>query len=147
MYEHWDAHIYITLPFFEFVHKDEKELLNDLETKAHSLTFTVTDDGKIQLSVMINYFDEIGDKDALFSQAIDGNDELIEAITANIEQRKQKIAEHPIMGKIIETAAHNLGITAKEYLDRVFEDDSDPELQMQFIAALLETKDDLLDNE
>ena len=146
-YEHWDAHIYITLPFFEFVHKDEKELLNDLETKAHSLTFTVTDDGKIQLSVMINYFDEIGDKDALFSQAIDGNDELFEAITANIEQRKQKIAEHPIMGKIIETAAHNLGITAKEYLDRVFEDDSDPELQMQFIAALLETKDDLLDNE
>ena len=146
-YEHWDAHIYITLPFFGFVHKDEKELLNDLETKAHSLTFTVTDDGKIQLSVMINYFDEIGDKDAVFSQAIDGNDELIEAITANIEQRKQKIAEHPIMGKIIETAAHNLGITAKEYLDRVFEDDSDPELQMQFIAALLETKDDLLDNE
>ena len=146
-YEHWDAHIYITLPFFEFVHKDEKELLNDLETKAHSLTFTVTDDGKIQLSVMINYFDEIGDKDAVFSQAIDGNDELIEAITANIEQRKQKIIEHPLMGKIIETAALNLGITAKEYLDRVFEDDSDPELQMQFIAALLETKDDLLDNE
>ena len=146
-YEHWDAHIYITLPFFEFVHKDEKELLNDLETKAHSLTFTVTDDGKIQLSVMINYFDEIGDKDAVFSQAIDGNDELIEAITANIEQRKQKIIEHPLMGKIIETAAHNLGITAKEYLDRVFEDDSDPELQMQFIAALLETKDDLLDND
>ena len=146
-YEHWDAHIYITLPFFEFVHKDEKELLNDLETKAHSLTFAVTDDGKIQLSVMINYFDEIGDKDAVFSQAIDGNDELIEAITANIEQRKQKIFEHPLMGKIIETAARNLGITAKEYLDRVFEDDSDPELQMQFIAALLETKDDLLDNE
>lgn len=145
-YEHWDAHIYITLPFFEFVHKDEKELLNDLETKAHSLTFTVTDDGKIQLSVMINYFDEIGDKDAVFSQAIDGNDELIEAITANIEQRKQKIIEHPLMGKIIETAAHNLGITAKEYLDRVFEDDTDPELQTQFIAALLETKDDLLDD-
>ena len=146
-YEHWDAHIYITLPFFEFVHKDEKELLNDLETKAHSLTFTVTDDGKIQLSVMINYFDEIGDKDALFSQAIDGNDELIEAITANIEQRKQKIIEHPLMGKIIETAAHNLGITAKEYLDRVFEDDSDPELQMQFIAALLENKDDTFKEE
>ena len=146
-YEHWDAHIYITLPFFEFVHKDEKELLNDLETKAHSLTFTVTDDGKIQLSVMINYFDEIGDKDAVFSQAIDGNDELIEAITANIEQRKQKIIEHPLMGKIIETAAHNLGITAKEYLDRVFEDDSDPELQMQFIAALLENKDDTFKEE
>ena len=146
-YEHWDAHIYITLPFFEFVHKDEKELLNDLETKAHSLTFTVTHDGKIQLSVMINYFDEIGDKDAVFSQAIDGNDELIEAITANIEQRKQKIIEHPLMGKIIETAAHNLGITAKEYLDRVFEDDSDPELQMQFIAALLENKDDTFKEE
>lgn len=145
-YEHWDAHIYITLPFFEFVHKDEVELLSDLETKAHSLTFTVTDDGKIQLSIMINYFDEIGDKDAIFSQAIDGNDVLIEALTANIEQRKQKIVEHPLMGKIIETAAHNLGITAKEYLDRVFEDDTDPELQTQFIAALLETKDDLLDD-
>lgn len=96
---------------------------------------------------MINYFDEIGDKDAVFSQAIDGNDELIEAITANIEQRKQKIIEHPLMGKIIETAAHNLGITAKEYLDRVFEDDSDPELQMQFIAALLGNKDDTFKEE
>lgn len=145
-YEHWDAHIYITLPFFEFVHKDEMELLNDLKTKAHSLTFTVTDDGKIQLSVMINYFEEIGDKEAVFSQAIEGNDELIEALTANIKQRKQKIVEHPVMGKVIETAARNLGISAKDYIDRVFEDDYDPELQMQFIAALLETKDDLLDD-
>lgn len=146
-YEHWDAHIYITLPFFEFVHKDEFDLLKELETKANTLTFTVADDGKIQLSVMINYFDEIGDKDAIFSQAIEGNDELIEALTVNIEQRKQKIVEHPVTGKIIETAARNLGISAKEFIDRVFDDDTDPELQMQFIAALLETKDDLLDND
>ena len=146
-YEHWDAHIYITLPFFEFVHKDEKELLNDLETKAHSLTFTVTDDGKIQLSIMINYFDEIGDKDALFSQAIDGNDKLIEALTENIERRKQTMLENPKMGKVIETAARNLGISAKEYIDRVFEDDTDPELQMQLIAALLEIKDDTFNEE
>ncbi len=146
-YEHWDAHIYITLPFFEFVHTDEFDLLKELETKANTLTFTVTDDGKIQLSVMIHYFEEIGDKDALFSQAIDGNDELIEALTANVEHRKQKIAENPVIGKVIETAARNLGISAKEYIDRVFENDSDPELQMQFIAALLETKDDLLDND
>lgn len=143
-YEHWDAHIYITLPFFEFAHKDEFDLLKELETKANTLTFTVTDDGKIQLSVMINYFDEIGDKDAVFSQAIDGNDELIEALTANIEQRKQKIVEHPVMGKVIESAAHNLGISAKEFIDRVFKDDTDPELQMQLLAAILEVNDDLL---
>ncbi len=146
-YEHWDAHIYITLPFFEFVHTDEFDLLKELETKANTLTFTVTDDGKIQLSVMIHYFEEIGDKDTLFSQAIDGNDELIEALTANVEHRKQKIAENPVIGKVVETAARNLGISAKEYIDRVFENDSDPELQMQFIAALLETKYDLLDND
>ena len=95
---------------------------------------------------MINYFDEIGDKDSLFSQALDGNDKLIEALMENIERRKQTILDNPTMGKIIETAALNLGISAKEFIDRVFEDDSDPELQMQLIAALLEDKDDLLGN-
>ena len=95
---------------------------------------------------MINYFDEIGDKDSLFAQAIDGNDKLIEALMENIERRKQTILDNPTMGKIIETAALNLGISAKEFIDRVFEDDSDPELQMQLIAALLEDKDDLLGN-
>ena len=65
-------------------------------------------------------------------------------MTANIEQRKQKIDEHPVMGKVIESAAHNLGISAKEFIDRVFKDDTDPELQMQLLAAILEVNDDLL---
>lgn len=147
-YERWDAHIYITLPFFEFVHKDEVELLRELEAKAHSLTFSVTDDGKIRLSVMINYFEEIGDKDKVFSQAIDGNDELIEAIIANVEQQKQSILEHPALGKVIEVAAHKLGISAQELVDEAFEDDvSDPERQLQLLTAILEAKDELTDSE
>lgn len=146
-YEHWDAHIYITLPFFEFVHKDEVALLKELETKANTLTFTVTDDGKIQLSVMIHYFEEIGDKSTLFSQAIEGNDKLIEALTANAERRKQSIMDSPVVGKVIETAAGNLGISAKEFLDRAFGDDDDPELQMQLIAAILKAKEDTPEDE
>ena len=147
-YKRWDAHIYITLPFFEFVHKDEVELLRELEAKAHSLTFSVTDDGKIRLSVMINYFEEIGDKDNVFSQAIDGNDELIEAIIANIEQQKQSILEHPTLGKVIEVAARKLGISAQEFVDDAFEDDgSDPERQLQLLTAILEANDELTDSE
>ena len=147
-YEHWDAHIYITLSHFEFVHKDDCELLKELQAKAHALTFSPTDDGRIRLSVAINYFEEIGDKDEVFSKALEGNDELIGVLTARIESQKQSILEHPTLGKVIELAAHNLGISAQELVDEAFEDDgSDPKRKLQMITALIEAKEELTDSE
>lgn len=85
-YERWDSHIYVTLPFFEFSDQEEHKLLAELESKAHSLTFTVTEDGMIQLSVMINYFEEIGDTGDVLGMVLDGNEELTEAMLDDNEE-------------------------------------------------------------
>lgn len=147
-YEKFDSHIYITLPFFEFSHKEEHELLAELESKAHSLTFTVTDDGMIQLSVMINYFEEIGDTENVFDMAMEGNQELMDALIESIENRRQSIIEHPVVGKLIERAAMNMGITVDEYMDRVFADDgTDPNEQIELLGALLEANEELTETE
>lgn len=147
-YEKWDAHIYITLPFFEFVHKDEYDLLRDLANETHGLTFTVLEDGNIQLSVMINYFEELESTDDVFNQALDGNDELIKALTEGIESRKASLLEHPFIGKVIERAAQNAGITAEEFIDNSLEAiESDPSSQMETLAALLEARDEIIEEE
>ena len=147
-YDHWDSHIYVTLPFFEFSDKEEHKLLADLESKAHTVTFTVTEDGMIQLAVMINYFDEIGDTDDVFGMALDGNEELTEALIQSMENRRRSIIDHPVVGNLIERAAHHMGITVDEYMDRVFADDgSDPNEQMELISALLEANEELADDE
>lgn len=143
-YEKFDSHIYITLPFFEFSHEEEHKLLDELESKAHSLTFTVTDDGMIQLSVMINYFEEIGDTDKVFDMALEGNEKLTAALIESMEKRRQSIVEHPVVGKIIERASQNMGITVDEYMDRVFADDgSDSNEQIELLGALLEANEEL----
>ena len=58
-YEKWDAHIYVELPFFEFSSTEDFSLLADIAAKAHLVTFSVMENGKIHLSIMINYFNEI----------------------------------------------------------------------------------------
>lgn len=146
-FRRWDAHIYVTLPFFEFSLEEEHKLLAELESKAHSLTFTVTEDGMIRLSVTINYFDEIGDTEDVVGMALDGNEELAQALIESIESRKQSILEHPVVGKLVEQAALNMGITPEEYVDRVFADDgSDPNEQIELISELLKAKEELLDD-
>ena len=147
-YEKFDSHIYITLPFFEFSHEEEHKLLAELESKAHSLTFTVTDDGMIELSVMINYFEELGNTDNVFDMALYGNEKLTEALLDSIEKRRQSIIEHPVVGKMIERASQNMGITVDEYMDRVFADDgSDPNEQIELLGALLEANEDMVESD
>lgn len=147
-YEKFDSHIYITLPFFEFSHEEEHKLLAELESKAHSLTFTVTDDGMIELSVMINYFEELGNTDNVFDMALYGNEKLTEALLESIEKRRQSIVDHPVVGKMIERAAINMGISVDEYMDRVFADDgSDPNEQIELLGALLEANEDMVESD
>lgn len=55
---------------------------------------------------------------------------------------------HAYLGKVIELAAHNLGISPQEFVDEAFEDDgSDPERQLKLITAILEAKNELTDSE
>jgi hypothetical protein len=102
----------------------------------------------IQLSVMINYFEEIGDTDNVFDMALEGNEKLITALLESVEKRRQSILEHPVVGKLIERAAMNIGITVDEYMDRVFADDgSDPNEQVELLGALFEANEELSESD
>lgn len=58
-YEKWDSHIVMTLPFFEIVRDEERELFLDILKNSHGFNITTTEDGKVRIYILINYFEEI----------------------------------------------------------------------------------------
>lgn len=58
-YHRWESRIELTLPFMEFGNPDELSLLREISEKAHLVTFTANESGGINLSIMINYFEEL----------------------------------------------------------------------------------------
>lgn len=142
-YERFDSHIYITLPFFEFSHIEEHELLRELNDKAHSLTFTV-EDGMIRLSVMINYFEEIGDVDHVFDLALEESEELKDVLMQSISDRIENLLNNPQIGPILKKAASNAGRPPEEYIENcLLEMDENPEEQLRIFTELLEAKEEL----
>ena len=57
-YRHWDSHIELFLPMFEFDDEEDMELLKDIGEKAHYLSVT-HEDGKYHVYILINYFKEL----------------------------------------------------------------------------------------
>ena len=82
-YEKWDAHIYVDLPFFEFSSTEDFSLLADIAAKTHLVTFSVTENDKIHLSIMINYFNELGYNDGLIDDLILKDDALTELLISH----------------------------------------------------------------
>ena len=84
-YQNWEAHILAYLPFAEFSSLEELELLKDIAVNAQTVTFTATPDGGIRLSVLIAYFDVIGDVEDTLAEEIAHYPELV----ALLEQSQQ----------------------------------------------------------
>ena len=111
-----------------------------------SPTFMTKDDKKIDELIISSC--AIYDTANVFDMALEGNNELMEALAKSIENRRQTIVEHPVVGKLIERAAMNMGITVDEYMDRVFADDgTDPNEQLELLGALLEANEELTETE
>ncbi len=141
-YEHGEAHIYLSLPFFEFSTEEEHALLKELAERTHSLTFTVTEDNMIQLSVMIKYFEKIGDKKDVIGQALEQHKELQEMLMKEAAKRRQALLSHPVIGQILSRAAENAGLTPETYVDRMFEN---PDDELEILAELLSAKNELFE--
>lgn len=84
-FQNWEAHIYAYLPFSEFSSLEELDLLKDIAVNAQTVTFTATPDGGIRLSVLIAYFDVIGDIEETLAEEIAQYPELV----ASLEQSQQ----------------------------------------------------------
>lgn len=76
-YQNWEAHIFAYLPFAEFSSLDELELSKDIAENAQTVTFSATPDGSIRLSVLIAYFNIIGDIENTLAEQIAQYPELV----------------------------------------------------------------------
>lgn len=58
-FEHWDAHIDLTLPMLEFDDPEDMAFVKDIGEKAHYLCITPEEGGGYRVHIMINYFEEL----------------------------------------------------------------------------------------
>jgi len=115
-YETFDAHIYLDLPFFEF-HGEEQETLKYIANNAHSVTIVPSEDGRIRLSVRVDYFEDIGDTDAIIHEEIMKHPQLVELLTQQHDEEKDRILSDPQLYSVLERAAEGTDMTPEEWLD------------------------------
>ena len=133
-YETFDAYIYLDLPFFEF-NGESLETLKYIVNNAHSVNFVPSDDEKrMRLSVRVNYFEDIGDKDAIIHEEIMKHPELVDLMAKSHEEELLAVLDDPRFRANIEAAAAEIGMTAEEwliYMDRAAEEH--PEILQEFL--------------
>jgi len=117
-YVHFDAHIEMVCPFFEFFEERTFEYLRFLMSGARNLTFTPTDDGEIKMRACFDYFEDIGDKDKIIEEEIAKHADVVDALNEAADIDRKIIMSDPVMSAFITQAANEIGITADEYLDR-----------------------------
>lgn len=118
-YEHWDSHIDVELPFFECSSPEEYALLADIAAKTNLVTFSATEDGKIRLHIMINYFDEIGDKENLIEETIMQDDKLVELLERQHEEEKKFALSDPKISAFLDELGTNMGMSGEELYDMI----------------------------
>lgn len=128
-YEKWDAHIILHLPYFEITTQEEHELLSDIAKKTHLLDITGTEEGGVRVYIMINYFNEIGNKANLIQESIASDDKLVELLAKRRDEEKHLALSHPLIGAFFVDMAAEMGMPAEEFYDML--DDAckkDPDL-------------------
>ena len=124
-YEIFDAYIYLDLPFHEFVNYDNMDELTYITQNARSICFSNMDNGYLRMAVHIDYFQEIGDIDAIIEEELLDRPELCDALVESHESEIQAILSNPVLVTMIEPEAKRLGMTVEEYvtkLDRMIEE-------------------------
>ena len=102
-FEHWDAHIDLTLPMLEFDDSEDMPLLKDIGEKAHYCCITTQEDGKFRFHVMINYFEEIMSEeygDYLKFETLAEDEELAAMLNMGISEEDEAVVR--LIGEILD---------------------------------------------
>ena len=118
-YQNWEASIFVVLPFVEFSSVDELALLKDIASNSQTVTFTVTPEGKVRMKMLIDYFDIVGNVDAMLEEEILNNPKLVAMLEEADQAEKQRLMANPQIAIIVRLGAESLGISEAEYLDKV----------------------------
>lgn len=139
-YDSFDAYIYLELPFFEF-YGESMETLRYISDNVRSVTITPSKNNHIRISVRVNYFEDIGDKDAIIDEEVGSHPELVDMLVRKREEEKALIFNNPELYAMIEQGAEGTGMTPEEwydYMETMLE--KHPEILDKFIEEGLNKK-------
>ena len=142
-YEVFDSFIYLDLQFHEFVYYDNMDELTYITQNDRYICFSIIDTNYIRMAVHIDYFQEIGDIDAIIEEEVLNRPELCDALMESQESEIQAILSNPVLVAMIEPEAERLGMTVEEYvlkLNRMIEEH--PEEFAQLIDEELRKRHD-----
>jgi len=115
-YEIFDAYIYLDLPFHEYVFYDNMEELTYITKNARSICYSVIENEYIRMAVHIDYFEDIGDIDAIIEEEVEKRPDLCDALVESHNCEVEAILSNPMLVSMLEPAAEKLGITVEEYV-------------------------------
>lgn len=115
-YEIFDAYIYLDLPFHEYVYYDNMEELTYITKNARSICYSVIEDKYIRMAVHIDYFEDIGDIDAIIEEEVEKRPDLCDALVESHYSEVETILSNPMLVSMLEPEAEKLGITVEEYV-------------------------------
>ena len=115
-YEIFDAYIYLDLPFHEYVFYDNMEELTYITKNARSICYSIIDQEFIRMAVHIDYFEDIGDIDAIIEEEVEKRPDLCDALVESHNSEVEAILSNPMLVSMLEPAAEKLGITVEEYV-------------------------------
>jgi hypothetical protein len=115
-YENFDAHNYVELPFFEF-HGEDFDVLKYLADNMDVVHFYTTDEGWIRLSISVEYFYDVGDKDAIIADEVSKHPELMDMLESTHDEEKEIVMNDPKLRAFIEKHAEGTGLSPEEYDD------------------------------
>lgn len=142
-YEKWESYIIVILPFFECASKSDITLLKDIAEKSNSMSIQATEDGNIRIYIMINYFAEIGDTDAILEDVIMEDDKLVALLEQQRSEDKEILLGNPVFGSWLKENAAKMDMAPEDLYDMI-EDvvATDPEGMIKSALEQLQSEDE-----
>jgi len=147
-YKSYDASIELDLPFHEFIERDNMSDLVFIAQNARYVVFSPMEDGRVQMVLRFNYFEEVGDVEAIIEEELQKRPDLREALNKSHNSEIEQILSNPYMVAMIEPQAERNGMTVEEYvlyINKMIEEY--PEKFAEFLNEELKKKHDKLSNE
>ena len=134
-FEEFDAFIYLTLKFFEFNEKENKEISYIYQT-ARSVAFYPTEDDMMRMSVRYDYFEDVGDMDQIIEEVLAEHPEINDLMLEAKETELAEMLANPKIYAVLEKGAEELDVTPEEYL-RVIDEicRNDPQFAIDLILG------------
>ena len=136
------------MPFHEFIERDNMDDLVFIAQNARYVVFSPFEEDRVQMVLRFNYFEEVGDVEAIIEEELQKRPDLCEALNKSHNSEIEQILSNPYMVAMIEPQAERNGMSVEEYvlyINRMIEEY--PEQFAEFLNEELKKKHDKLSNE